>query len=44
VEIPALSVYEKPQNSHVKRNRVTLKCTNSGVYKFYRNIGVTLKL
>ena len=30
VEMPAFSDYEKPQNPHVKRPRVTLKCTNSG--------------
>jgi hypothetical protein len=43
-ETPALSDYEKTQNPHVKRPHVTLKCTNSGVHKFSRNIGVTLKL
>ena len=26
----AFSDYEKPQNPHVKRPHVTLKCTNSG--------------
>jgi hypothetical protein len=44
VKIPALSDYEKPQNPRVKRSHETFKCTKSGVHKFSRNIGITLKL